>query len=170
MIGLALFLHFLPELVGLPSPHESGLTAGQVLTHFVYLQNISAYDNLSAGFWTLCIEMQFYLLFCVMLGLAQRLSRRGQDSPTPRAWRRGAGLSAAGAGLALCVQSRRGVRRLDHLFLLDVLRRRGDLVDARPPAAGLVAVGLRSRDGGPLRVARRHRHSICRGLPCWRST
>ncbi len=97
MIGLALFLHFLPEMVGLPSPHESGLTAGQVLTHFVYLQNISEYDNLSAGFWTLCIEMQFYLLFCVMLAVAQRLSRGGQDNPQPR----GAALALVFLPLAL---------------------------------------------------------------------
>jgi peptidoglycan/LPS O-acetylase OafA/YrhL len=79
MISLALFLDFLPEVVGLPSPHDNGLSAGQVLSHFVYLQNISAYDNLSAGFWTLCIEMQFYLLFCLMLAVAQRLSRRSEN-------------------------------------------------------------------------------------------
>ncbi len=86
IIGLALFLDFLPDLADLPSPHDNGLTAGQVLMHFVYLQNISAYDNLSAGFWTLCIEMQFYLLFCVMMAFAQRLSRRGDEShPFPRA-------------------------------------------------------------------------------------
>ncbi len=85
IIGLALFLNFLPDVFDLPSPHDNGLTAGQVLTHFVYLQNISAYDNLSAGFWTLCIEMQFYLLFCVMMAVAQRLSRRGEHNPYPGA-------------------------------------------------------------------------------------
>jgi peptidoglycan/LPS O-acetylase OafA/YrhL len=85
MIGLALFLDFLPDVVGLPSPHDNGLSAGQVLTHFVYLQNISAYDNLSAGFWTLCIEMQFYLLFCVMMAVAQRISRSSESNPQPTA-------------------------------------------------------------------------------------
>jgi peptidoglycan/LPS O-acetylase OafA/YrhL len=84
MIGLALLLHFLPELAGLPSPHETGLSTGQVLSHFVYLQNISEYDNLSAGFWTLCIEMQFYLLFCAMLGIAHRLSRADASRPHAR--------------------------------------------------------------------------------------
>ena len=84
IIGLALFLEFLPDVVDLPSPHDNGLSTGQVLTHFVYLQNISDYDNLSAGFWTLCIEMQFYLLFCLLMALAQRLARRGDDqNPYP---------------------------------------------------------------------------------------
>ena len=35
------------------------------------------YDNLSVGLWTLCIEVQFYLLYAIGLGLAQRLC--GQD-------------------------------------------------------------------------------------------
>jgi peptidoglycan/LPS O-acetylase OafA/YrhL len=75
VIGLVLSLHFLPELVGLPSPHESPITAGQVLAHFFYLQYLLGYgESFSAGFWTLCIEMQFYLLVCLLLGLAQRLT------------------------------------------------------------------------------------------------
>ena len=48
----------------------------QLLLHTVYLQNIFGYSNISVGFWTLCIEMQFYLLFALMLGCAQRLATR----------------------------------------------------------------------------------------------
>ena len=49
---------------------------GQVGAHLLYLQNLAGLPNLSAGFWTLCIEMQFYMLFALLLGLAQRWSVR----------------------------------------------------------------------------------------------
>ncbi len=51
-------------------------TLGQVGAHLFYLQNLLGMNNLSAGFWTLCIEMQFYLLFALLLGTAQWLSVR----------------------------------------------------------------------------------------------
>ncbi len=51
-------------------------TLGQLVAHVFYLQNILGYENISVGFWTLCIEIQFYMLFVVMLGAAQYLSRR----------------------------------------------------------------------------------------------
>ncbi|HEV3005767.1 MAG TPA: acyltransferase family protein, partial [Pirellulales bacterium] len=46
-----------------------------------YLQNILHYDNLSAGFWTLCIEVQFYLLYVAGQGIAQRIGFRGRPAP-----------------------------------------------------------------------------------------
>ncbi len=55
----------------------SGLpTLGQLVAHVFYLQNILGYENISVGFWTLCIEIQFYMLFVIMLGAAQYLSKR----------------------------------------------------------------------------------------------
>ncbi len=55
-------------------------TFGQLVAHAFYLQNILGYENISVGFWTLCIEIQFYMLFVVMLGGAQYLSRRYSKS------------------------------------------------------------------------------------------
>ena len=50
----------------------------QLLAHVFYLQNILGYGNLSVGFWTLCIEVQFYLTFAILLGLSQYIAiRRG---------------------------------------------------------------------------------------------
>lgn len=51
-------------------------TLGQLVAHAFYLQNILGFENISVGFWTLCIEIQFYMLYVVMLGAAQYLSRR----------------------------------------------------------------------------------------------
>jgi peptidoglycan/LPS O-acetylase OafA/YrhL len=84
VVVLVSAMHLLPRWTALPSPHESGVSLGQVLTHGVYLQNVLGYDNLSAGFWTLCVEMQFYLLFCLLLSVAQALVRwlPGRSDPT----------------------------------------------------------------------------------------
>jgi peptidoglycan/LPS O-acetylase OafA/YrhL len=61
-------------------------TWDQVLAHLFYLQNIVGYHNLSAGFWTLCIEVQFYILFAVMLGFAQRLTAHCSDRAEGAHW------------------------------------------------------------------------------------
>lgn len=77
-IGCVLVVTLISPWLGIPSPVETSPTVGQLVAHVFYLQNILGYENLSAGFWTLCIEMQFYLVFVALLGVAQRLSRRGQ--------------------------------------------------------------------------------------------
>jgi peptidoglycan/LPS O-acetylase OafA/YrhL len=61
-------------------------TWDQVLAHVFYLQNILGYQNLSAGFWTLCIEVQFYILFAVLLGFAQRLTAHCSDRAEGAHW------------------------------------------------------------------------------------
>jgi peptidoglycan/LPS O-acetylase OafA/YrhL len=83
VVLIVLAMHRLPAWTPLPSPHETEVSLGQVLTHGLYLQNVLGYDNLSAGFWTLCIEMQFYLLFCLLLALAQGLVRFGRATTDP---------------------------------------------------------------------------------------
>lgn len=42
-------------------------TAGQLLAHPLYLQGILGYRNINPVFWTLCYEVQFYLVFAVLL-------------------------------------------------------------------------------------------------------
>ncbi len=54
-----------------PRLMDSYPTWQQLLAHVFYLQNILGYENLSVGFWTLCIEVQFYLTFAILLGLAK---------------------------------------------------------------------------------------------------
>jgi peptidoglycan/LPS O-acetylase OafA/YrhL len=62
-IGLMLF----PQL-STPFPSME-----KILAHFVYAQGILGYDNIINVFWTLCYEVQFYLVFVGALVLARAL-------------------------------------------------------------------------------------------------
>lgn len=65
-----------------PTPLEPELSWKLVGSHLLYLQNIiPGYDNLSAGFWTLCIEVQFYILCVAGLGIAQQFPARNRRFP-----------------------------------------------------------------------------------------
>ena len=44
------------------------------MSHLFYLQNVLGYGDINVVFWTLCIEVQFYLVFCLLLGLSQGLN------------------------------------------------------------------------------------------------
>jgi len=91
-IAVALALHFLaPRLLNIPSPMDASPTGRQIAWHALYLQNVMGYDNLSVGLWTLCIEVQFYLLYAIMLAVAQRFCGAAR-------WQRGGG----GAALIAC--------------------------------------------------------------------
>jgi peptidoglycan/LPS O-acetylase OafA/YrhL len=50
----------------------------QVLLHLVYLQDLAGAGDIVEVFWTLCMEVQFYLAFALLLGLSQRLAGRGR--------------------------------------------------------------------------------------------
>ena len=62
-----------------PTPLDPPLSPQLVGAHLLYLHKILGYDSLSTGFWTLCIEFQFYLAYVLGLGFVQWLSRQ-----TPR--------------------------------------------------------------------------------------
>jgi peptidoglycan/LPS O-acetylase OafA/YrhL len=53
-------------------------TVPQVLLHLVYLQDLAGAGDIVEVFWTLCMEVQFYLAFALLLGLSQRLAGRGR--------------------------------------------------------------------------------------------
>ncbi len=44
-----------------------------LLAHLVYLQAILGMDQINDVYWTLCLEVQFYVVFCALIGLAQWL-------------------------------------------------------------------------------------------------
>jgi peptidoglycan/LPS O-acetylase OafA/YrhL len=51
--------------------------AAAVAAHAVYLQNILGHGDIVDIFWSLCIEVQFYLAFVVLTGAIQRASVDG---------------------------------------------------------------------------------------------
>lgn len=51
-------------------------STGQVLAHVIYLQGILGYPQIVSVFWTLCYEVQFYLVLAVGLWMVQRSGAR----------------------------------------------------------------------------------------------
>jgi peptidoglycan/LPS O-acetylase OafA/YrhL len=72
---LALALHrvelAIPGLVTPPMP-----TVSEILFNAVYLQNILGVEQVVMVAWTLCIEIQFYLVFITLLATGNWLDRR----------------------------------------------------------------------------------------------
>ena len=85
---LVLLLHALAKSWGwFPSPLDEPPSWGQVASHLAFVQDVLGFDNLSAGLWTVCVEVQFYVLFGA--GLLVAVSARpsatnGQVAASPR--------------------------------------------------------------------------------------
>ncbi len=75
-IALALGFAFLSAKIvsGKTFPHVS---AGQIMAHLVYLQDILRYPSINPVFWTLCLEVQFYLVYGALLAIG----RNDPDAP-----------------------------------------------------------------------------------------
>ncbi len=67
------------QLKGAPFPLP---TLPALAGHLLYLQDVLGLGQISDVYWTLCLEMQFYLLFCGLLWFAQRYSKRSNLSDT----------------------------------------------------------------------------------------
>ncbi len=71
----------------LPLPFDESLPVKRVLAHLAFLQDVLEQPALSAGIWTICIEVQFYVVAVLGWGLIQRLLPRPDKSlPRPAAW------------------------------------------------------------------------------------
>jgi peptidoglycan/LPS O-acetylase OafA/YrhL len=80
-IAVVLLLFSLGGPLNQVDPLTDAPATGQLLAHPFYLQDILGHGNVSVGFWSLCIEVQFYLLLVVALGIAQWCGRKwGQRS------------------------------------------------------------------------------------------
>ena len=51
-------------------------TGGQVAAHLPYLQKFFGYDHLMVIYWTLCLEVQFYLAFVLLLWATHAAAER----------------------------------------------------------------------------------------------
>ena len=72
-IALALAMIALAVRLGVP---EQSIRVAQVAAHLLYLQEILGYPEISRVYWTLCLEVQFYLTLIVLLWCAQLLRAR----------------------------------------------------------------------------------------------
>lgn len=88
-IGLALLVDVLCRgPLKLPSPFQDQPSIPRVLAHLAFLQDVFDFESLSAGLWTVCIEMQFYVVAVLGWALAQRIFApplRNQTRPSPSA-------------------------------------------------------------------------------------
>ncbi len=50
------------------------VTFGQILAHLAYAQNLLGFPSLNVAFWTLCLEVQFYLVFVASVVAVRRCS------------------------------------------------------------------------------------------------
>lgn len=57
-------------------------TLSVFLGHLLYLQDVLGLGHISDVYWTICLEMQFYLLFCCVLWGAQRYARQSSLAAT----------------------------------------------------------------------------------------
>ena len=45
----------------------AGISAGQVVAHAFFLQDVLGYAPMQPVYWTICLEVQFYLVFSILL-------------------------------------------------------------------------------------------------------
>lgn len=63
--------------------------AKKIVLHLFYLQDLTGVGNIAAIYWTLCLEIQFYIVFCATLLIHNRLTAHwppGQQRPNIKAW------------------------------------------------------------------------------------
>lgn len=70
MIGVALLYRFaISKVTGEPTNWPGWES---FFAHLIYLQHVLGYNDISVGFWTLCLEVQFYLSMLVLVAMSQR--------------------------------------------------------------------------------------------------
>jgi peptidoglycan/LPS O-acetylase OafA/YrhL len=71
MIGLYVASLSAGKAVGLF--RNTYITPGQVAAHLGYAQNLLGFQPLDLAYWTLCLEVQFYIVFAASIVLVRRL-------------------------------------------------------------------------------------------------
>jgi len=57
-----------------PDRAQQQFSLAQIAAHIGYLQNILGFDNINPVFWTLCYEVQFYVVFAAILFAPSRFA------------------------------------------------------------------------------------------------
>lgn len=78
--SIAVVLAFVAlKRLALPAAVQPTTSPGDVLAHMFYLQEFLGLHPINPVYWTLTYEVQFYLLFCVLLGVAHALRHTPGD-------------------------------------------------------------------------------------------
>ena len=98
-IALSLMLVGARYFLGGGEQGQQPVTLPQVIAHLFYLQDILGFEQLSPVFWTLCLEVQLYLGYVLMLWLAHSVVGGRADEISPQQTR--AALIAVAVAFAL---------------------------------------------------------------------
>jgi peptidoglycan/LPS O-acetylase OafA/YrhL len=71
---ITVFLYFVVSATTAGDNRES--IGPRFLAHVFYMQGVLGYRHFIDNYWTLCLEVQFYLLFAILLGVGIRLGAR----------------------------------------------------------------------------------------------
>lgn len=76
-LSIALTLSFvaIKSVILTGSASIGGVTAGSIFAHMFYLQDFLGLPAINSVYWTLAFEIQFYLLFCALLGIAHSFGK-----------------------------------------------------------------------------------------------
>ena len=75
------------QALDLKKPFQGPPSVPRISAHLTLMQNILGHEAMSAGIWTICIEMQFYVVAILGWGLAQRMvSNPERRMPRPPVW------------------------------------------------------------------------------------
>jgi len=87
-IGVIILVDILCQRIwNLTSPFDGPLSLRRVSAHLTLMQDVLGHEALSAGIWTICIEMQFYVVAVLAWGVAQRIAPRPvTNEPRPSVW------------------------------------------------------------------------------------
>jgi hypothetical protein len=83
VIAFELFLLWLSGKVMVEYMHDLP-PLGEILSHAVYLQEFLGYQHILPVFWTLCYEVQFYLVFVLSLVLLEKMRGAGLSDKAAR--------------------------------------------------------------------------------------
>ncbi len=71
-IIVAILLIYLSNIL-FPELHYELPSIEKIISHIFYMQDLLGYGNIVAVYWTLCLEVQFYLLYVILLGSLQAI-------------------------------------------------------------------------------------------------
>ena len=80
----------------------------EILSHAVYLQGFLGYQHILPVFWTLCYEVQFYLVFVLSLVLLEKFRETGVSATAAR------NVAAVALGVSFCASLAIYLGRLPH--------------------------------------------------------